>query len=98
MEAVRYRRKPDAVAERELGDTLMLVPVTAHLGRLDRFFNLNEAAGLIWHRTLDGATLDEVTDTLCDTYEVERETARLDAQAVLEQLVDFGALESEPTG
>ena len=93
---MRYRRKPNAVAERELGDTLMLVPVTAHLGRLDRFFNLNEAAGLIWHRTLDGATLDEVADTLCETYEVERDVARTDAEAILEQLVAFGALEPEP--
>lgn len=53
---------------------------------------VNEAAALIVERLRDGASLDEAVETITERYEVDPERARTDAHALVEALIEAGAV------
>ena len=54
---------------------------------------VNAVAALIVERLRDGASLDEAARMVAERYDVELERARADATALLESLVEAGAIE-----
>lgn len=87
-----YRRANDIVLRR-IADEAVLVPVRDNVGDLDSIFTLNQTAITIWD-ALDGTTpLHRVIDTVCEEYEVDRETAAADTREILSRLAEAGLVE-----
>ena len=80
-------RSPLTTARRLGGATLVMATTTSTL------FTLNEIASLIWEAA-DGVTpLDQVVaDKICSGFDVEPETALLDAETVVKNLAARGVL------
>ncbi len=53
---------------------------------------VNEVAALIVERLRDGASLEDAVETVTERYDVEPEQARRDAHALVEALLEVGAV------
>jgi hypothetical protein len=86
--------KSNAVVERQVRDSLILVPLKTGPARLDALYTLNETAGFIW-RAADGTVSeDELVRRLMAEYDVDDATAQNDVRRALEGLVAIGALQA----
>jgi Coenzyme PQQ synthesis protein D (PqqD) len=83
-----YVARSSEIAARRLGDEMMIMS-----GRDSTLFTLNEVATAIW-QAADGVTaLDEIVERdICPAFDVSREVALRDAQALAEQLAERGIL------
>lgn len=54
---------------------------------------INDAGALLWKRLEKGATIEELTAALTETYEISAEEARVDAEAFVDKLRGFGCIE-----
>jgi hypothetical protein len=85
----RYIARSPDVAARTIGDELMIMS-----GRDSSLFSLNETAAALWDAA-DGATsLESIVDNeICERFDVSREEALADAEALAEELARHGILE-----
>lgn len=79
--SIRYRRHPQTAGR--IVDGLAFV-VTADDSKLH---TLNGTATRMWQLAAQGCTADEIADDLTARYEVDRDTARRDAERCLRDLV-----------
>jgi Coenzyme PQQ synthesis protein D (PqqD) len=84
----RYVLRSSAIAARLLGGEMMVMSATD-----STFFTLNEVATAIW-QAADGRTpLSEiVSKSVCESFDVEPETALQDAQDFVDKLSRHGIL------
>lgn len=83
-----YVATSKAIAARMLGGEMMVMSV-----RDSTFFTLNEVATVIW-RAADGRTplAQIVAQNVCREFDVDFETARRDAEDVVQRLAEHGIL------
>lgn len=84
------------IIERKIRDERILVPIMDSMEALDSIYTLDETAGRIWDAAIAGADEDAITRKLREEYDVPAETARADVRAILDELVNLGALEPLP--
>lgn len=59
-----------------------------------KVINLNESAATMWKAVLDkDFTVEDLTSTLLDNYEVEESVAKADATRILEEWKEIGLVE-----
>jgi len=59
-----------------------------------KVISLNESAALMWRAVLGkDFTAEDMADALMQEYEVDRETALKDAQAMLQQWIEVGLID-----
>ncbi len=59
-----------------------------------KVISLNESAALMWRAVLGkDFTADDMAEALMQEYEVDRETAQKDAEAMLQQWIEVGLIE-----
>jgi hypothetical protein len=85
------RHNPDFVA-RQVGEELVLVPVTRTAAELESIFTLNQVGARIWNLVETCADEEEIAGRLAEEYEVEEADALADVRELLEQLVAVRAL------
>ncbi|KDA44839.1 lasso peptide biosynthesis PqqD family chaperone [Frankia sp. B2] len=61
-----------------------------------RYWTLNPSGDLVLRILLDGGDTAAAVRGLCETSEVDPETARRDVEGLLAQLADVGLIEAEP--
>lgn len=88
MSQPTYLIRAHDVAARQIGDELMIMS-----GKDSSLFSLNETAALLW-QAADGVTsLDQIVEQrICAQFEVDAETALIDAQALCAELAEHGIL------
>ena len=86
---VRFRHAPDT-AWRRVDDQAAIISMDAN-----RILMLNPVGAFLWERC-DGATLDELTLSLCERYGLDRDTASRDAASFLDDLKRRGMIREEP--
>jgi hypothetical protein len=88
MTKTLYVARSPRIAARKLGDEMLIMS-----GQDSTLFTLNPTATLLW-QAADGATpLDEIVDRrICPEFEVDREEAIRDAEALAEDLAKHGIL------
>ena len=80
-----FRRTQDVVC-RSVGAESILVPIRNNVGNLDFVYTLSPVAARIWS-LLDGVrTTDEVVTSICDEFDVDRDTAEADVAALIQDL------------
>ena len=90
---VRYVRAPGTVARRVAGE-MLLVPTAPRtldtLSRAAELFVLNETGEQMWDWLTAPSTIDELARKLIDGFEITEETARSDAAAFIQVMLEKG--------
>jgi hypothetical protein len=76
---------PEALSAEVDGATVILAPDM-------KYIRLDGTGGVIWELVQMDNSLDGVLDTLCQRYEVDRETAKRDVLAFLQDLASKGVV------
>ncbi len=63
-------------------------------GRLSTYLAANSAGALLWQTLVEGATRDDLADTLVAAHGIDRERAVADVEAYVAELAAQGLLES----
>jgi len=80
-----YQLKSKFVA-REVGNELILVPLTGNVAQMSELFTLNETAKFIWENSTEKTTVEDMENALTETFAIDRETARKDIENFLRQM------------
>jgi len=68
---------------REVGNELIIVPLTGNVAQMNELFTLNETAKFLWESISDDISYEDLAKLLTDEFEVDAETARRDIAAFL---------------
>lgn len=90
-----YARNPEMI-ERHIRGEHILVPLARTDKALDSLYVLNKTAGIVWQHAADGMDHSEIIAAIRREFEVDDTTATADVQRILSELVDIGALTSQP--
>ena len=83
-----YSIKSKFVA-REVGNELILVPLTNNVAQMNELYTLNETAKFIWENIHENSTAQNLEDLLVNTFSIDNETACRDIETFLNQLEKF---------
>ena len=87
-----YAKLP-AVAAREIGGEIILVPVNKNASEMDSIYTLSGVSAAIW-KLIDGQrTRGEIKAAILDEYAVSDEQLEADLDEFFEQLHSIGAIE-----
>jgi Coenzyme PQQ synthesis protein D (PqqD) len=78
-----FRLRDDALEWREVEEQIVALDL-----KTSRYLALNRSGRVLWERLAGGATMDELIDALVEAYELDRERAGADVEALLAQLED----------
>ncbi len=68
---------------REVGNELIIVPLTGNVAQMNELFTLNETAKFLWESISDDISNEDLAKLLTDEFEVDAETAHRDIAAFL---------------
>lgn len=68
---------------REVGNELILVPLTGNVAQMSELFTLNETAKFIWENITHETTAKDIENLMTNTFDIDAETARKDIENFL---------------
>ena len=71
---------------REVGNELILVPLIGNVAQMSEMFTMNETAKFIWENIKAETTVEDIENSMTDTFDIDAETARKDIESILLQL------------
>ena len=77
-----YNLKTKFVA-REVGNELILVPLSGNVAQMNELFTMNETAKFIWENTQGKTTITELENLMTETFDIDRDTAKKDIELFL---------------
>ena len=80
-------------ALRQVADTWVVLPVAAATVDFNGMIRLNDSGALLWKALEQGRSREELADSLCAEYSVERQQALCDVDEFIEKLKNAGCLE-----
>lgn len=87
-----YAKLP-AVAAREIGGEIVLVPVNKNAAEMESIYTLNGVSAAIW-KLVDGKrTVGDIKSAILDEYAVSGEQLEVDLEEFFGQLHSIGAVE-----
>ena len=74
---------------REVGNELVLVPLTRNVAQMNELFTMNETGKFIWENIGDDTTFDELAGKMVEAFDVSEEIARRDLTGFLEKMSEM---------
>ena len=74
---------------REMGNELILVPLTNNVAQMSELFTLNETAKFIWENITESSTIEDIEKAMTEVFTIDNQTARRDIETFLNQLETF---------
>lgn len=71
---------------REVGNELIIVPLSANVAHMNELFTLNETAKFIWENMDKQSSMETLVNSLTETFDINKETATRDIEAFLGNL------------
>ena len=71
---------------REVGNELIVVPLSANVAQMNELFTLNETAKVIWENLNEGINMSTLIQTITDTFDIDKYTAEKDIELFLRRL------------
>lgn len=71
---------------REVGNELIVVPLSANVAQMNELFTLNETAKVIWENLNEGIDMSTLIQTITDTFDIDKYTAEKDIELFLRRL------------
>ncbi len=68
---------------REVGDELVVVPLSGNVAQMNELFTLNETGKFIWENVVEGRSVDELAVLMTECFEIDKATAERDVDAFL---------------
>ncbi len=89
MDNKKYRLKPGYVL-REIAGEHIAIPVTAE--NSTDIVVLNPVSALLWESLGTEKTIEELTDIICENFDIERNEAKADITEFIESLENAGVI------
>ena len=80
-----YKIKTKFVA-REVGNEMILVPLTGNVAQMSELFTLNETARFIWQNITENTTIADIEYLMTNEFDIDTETAKEDIEKFMKQL------------
>lgn len=80
-----YKLKSKFVA-REVGNELIIVPLSGNVAQMNALFTLNETGKFIWENVTDSNSIDDMVTLMTDEFDIDNQTARKDIEAFLHKI------------
>ena len=80
-----YKIKTKFVA-REVGNEMILVPLTGNVAQMSELFTLNETARFIWQNITENTTIADIENLMTTEFDIDTETAKEDIDKFMKQL------------
>ena len=80
-----YKLKTKFVA-REVGNEMILVPLTGNVAQMSELFTLNETARFIWQNTKENTTLADIENSMTAEFDIDSETVKQDIENFMKLL------------
>jgi hypothetical protein len=80
-----YKLKSRFVA-RNVGNELILVPLTANVAQMNELFTLNETGKFIWENINENSTVLEIENLMIETFDIDSAIAKRDIELFLSKL------------
>ncbi len=90
MDNKKYCLKPGYVL-REIAGEHLAIPVTAE--NSSDIVVLNPVSAILWEELETGRTIDELTDKICENFDINRDEAKADIVEFIESLVEKNVIE-----
>jgi len=71
---------------REVGNELIIVPLSSNVAHMNELFTLNETAKFIWENLDKNLSMDELITLVTDTFDISVATASKDIELFLANL------------
>ncbi len=71
---------------RNVGNELILVPLTANVAQMNELFTLNETGKFIWENINENSTILDVENSMIEAFDVDSATAKRDIELFLSKL------------
>lgn len=71
---------------REVGNELVIVPLTGNVAKMNALFTLNETGKFIWESISDVQNMDQLVACMVDEFDIDMDTARNDIEIFLTRL------------
>lgn len=71
---------------REVGNELIIVPLSANVAHMNELFTLNETAKFIWENLDKSNSIEGLISLVTDTFDINEETATKDVETFLGKL------------
>lgn len=71
---------------REVGNELIIVPLSANVAHMNELFTLNETAKFIWENLDKSNSIEGLISLVTDTFDINEETAAKDVETFLSNL------------
>ncbi len=80
-----YRNKSKFVV-REVGNELILVPLTGNIAKMNEMFTMNETGKFIWENIEENTTVENLVEKLVSEFQVDESIARADTEKFIQQV------------
>lgn len=90
MDNKKYILKPGYVL-REIAGEHLAIPVTAE--NSTDIVVLNPVSAILWTELETGKTLEELTDKICENFDIKRDEAKADITEFIDSLVEKNVVE-----
>lgn len=80
-----FKLKSKFVA-REMGNEMILVPLTGNVAHMNELFTLNETAKFIWENTKENTTIADIENLMTEEFDIDPETAKKDIEVFMKHL------------
>ena len=71
---------------RNVGNELILVPLTANVAQMSELFTLNETGKFIWENINENSTILEIENSMIETFDIDSAIAKRDIDLFLSKL------------
>lgn len=71
---------------RNVGNELILVPLTANVAQMNELFTLNETGKFIWENINENSTVLEIENSMIETFDIDSATTKRDIELFLSKL------------
>ena len=83
----RFIRNQEVVC-RKIDGELIIVPIRNNVGDLNSLYTLNPVGSALWDFMVEGHTVPEMVQRICDEFEVTNTQAQQDIEAFLDSLLE----------
>jgi len=71
---------------RNVGNELILVPLTANVAQMNELFTLNETGKFIWENINENSTVLEIENLMIENFDIDSAIAKRDIELFLSKL------------
>ena len=90
-----YQRSKNVVS-RQIAGEMLVVPICGRVGDLASIYSFNETGSVLWSALEHPRSLESLTSLLCQSFDVEQESAQRDVYAFVHEMQAAGLLTGEP--